>query len=256
MINLSIFSHVAVIEIDRAHKKNALTHAMWIELAQLVARAQQVNDVRLIILRGKGADFCAGADISEFDALRDNHQRAQEYEKANTDAFAAIRNCPVPTMAAINGICFGGGFGIAAACDLRFSKSDARFCIPAAKLGLAYPVEAMADIVHAVGAQRAKQLLFTAEIFNAQSALEYGFLSAIFDDENFETEIEKLSQTICANAPLSNLASKQAILAALSNDAKDIAKAVAFGQSTFESADYGEGRVAFRQKRKPIFKGN
>ena len=256
MINLSILCHVAMIEIDRTHKKNALTHAMWIELAQLVARAQQANDVRLIILRGKGADFCAGADISEFDAMRDNHQRAQEYEPANTDAFSAIRNCPVPTIAAINGVCFGGGFGIAAACDLRFSTRDARFCIPAAKLGLAYPVEGMADIVHAVGAQRAKQLLFTAEIFNAQSALEYGFLSAIFDDKNFEAEIEKLSQTICANAPLSNVASKQAIAAALSNDAEDIAKAVALGQSTFESADYGEGRVAFKQKRKPVFKGN
>ena len=256
MINLSILSHVGVIEIDRAHKKNALTHAMWELLAQRVGEAQLENDVRLIILRGKGDDFCAGADIGEFDALRDNHQRAQEYEAANTDAFAAIRNCPVPTIAAINGVCFGGGFGIAAACDLRFSTPDARFCIPAAKLGLAYPVEAMADIVHAVGAQRAKQLLFTAEIFNAQSALQYGFLSSVFDDENFDAEIEKLSQTICTNAPLSNIASKQAIIAALSNDTKDIAKAIALGQSTFESADYGEGRVAFKQKRKPIFKGN
>ncbi len=256
MINLSILSHIAVIEIDRAQKRNALTHSMWIQLAQLVARAQQRDDVRLIILRGKGDDFCAGADISEFDALRDNHKRAHEYENANTNAFAAIRNCPVPTIAAINGVCFGGGFGIAAACDLRFSTPAARFCIPAAKLGLAYPVEAMTDIVQAVGPQRAKQLLFTAEIFNAQSALEYGFLSATFDDEIFEAEIEKLSQTICANAPLSNIASKQAIFAALSNDAKDIAKAVALGQSTFESADYGEGRVAFKQKRKPNFRGN
>ena len=134
----------AMIEIDRTHKKNALTHAMWIDCwRNLLPEAQQANDVRLIILRGKGADFCAGADISEFDAMRDNHQRAQEYEAANTDAFSAIRNCPVPTIAAINGVCFGGGFGIAAACDLRFSRPDARFCIPAAKLGLAYPVEAM-----------------------------------------------------------------------------------------------------------------
>ena len=142
-------------------------------------------------------------------------------KRPNTDAFGAIRNCPVPTIAAINGVCFGGGFGIAAACDLRFSTPDARFCIPAAKLGLAYPVEAMADIVHAVGAQRAKQLLFTAEIFNAQSAHQYGFLSAIFDGENFEAEIEKISQKICANAPLSNIASKQAIIAALSNDPEE-----------------------------------
>lgn len=142
---------VATIVINRPARKNAVTQAMWIELAANVDRLAGDTDVRVIVLRGAGADFSAGADISEFDTLRGDPESARAYEATNSAAFAALRNASVPVIAAIRGICFGGGFGIAAACDLRVACTDAQFAVPAARLGLAYPHDAMADIVWAAG---------------------------------------------------------------------------------------------------------
>ncbi len=256
MISLAIENHIAIIAIDRPDKKNALTLKLWQELSRHIARVSDLNDVRILILRGAGADFCAGADIGEFDKVRANPASAQEYEAANITAFAAIRECPIPTLAAIKGCCFGGGFGIAAACDLRIAQTDARFCVPPARLGLAYPVEAMADIVHALGPQRAKAMAYSAAVIDAQAALEFGFLLQVCAAKDFETSIENTATSICECAPLSNRASKASILAALSHKQCDTEMAVRYGNLTFKSDDYAEGRAAFREKRKPVFRGS
>ena len=255
MIKTEINRHTAIVTIDHPAKKNALSRAMWDELGERFREIPNNKDIRLILLRGAGENFCAGADISEFDRLRDSDQRASEYEASNSRCFSAIRNCPIPTLAAIKGVCFGGGFGIAAACDLRIAQEGARFCVPAGRLGLAYPVDAMADIVNALGEQFAKQLLFSARILKCQEALNCGFLIARAKKTDFENEVQKQANEICANAPLSNIASKQAIKAVLSGYDRDYQLAVELGKNTFASDDYAEGRVAFAQKRKPKFQG-
>ncbi|QOF71390.1 enoyl-CoA hydratase/isomerase family protein [Aminobacter sp. SR38] len=246
---------VATIVINRPSRKNAVTQAMWVDLARHVLLLSSNPDIRVIVLSGTGQDFSAGADISEFDTLRGDANSARAYEATNSAAFAALRNSAIPVIAAIRGICFGGGFGLAAACDLRIATPDALFAVPAARLGLAYPQDAMGDIVWAAGPQMARYLTYTAGRIDAQAALSAGFLLETVDPELFDARVGEISRTIAENAPLSVRASKAAIRAVLSRDAGDTALARAAGDATFLSDDYVEGRAAFAGRRTPVFKG-
>lgn len=246
---------VVTIVINRPARKNAVTQAMWMEIAASVDRLSVDPAVRVIMLRGAGHDFSAGADIGEFDTLRGDADSARTYEATNSAAFAALRNAAVPVIAAIRGICFGGGFGLAAACDLRIATADAQFAVPAARLGLAYPQDAMSDIVWAAGPQLARYLTYTAGRIDAQAALSAGFLLEIVEADRFEARVDEVSRSIALNAPLSVRASKAAIRAALSHDPAEAAAAKAAGDATFLSDDYAEGRAAFHSRRTPAFRG-
>lgn len=254
-ITLTMMNGVATLRIDRPAKKNALTQAMWTGLAEAVEALAGDPAVRALILAGAGGDFCAGADIAEFDAVRGNAASARSYEAANVRAFAALSQAPFPTIAAIRGVCFGGGFGLAASCDLRIASAEARFRVPPARLGLAYPHEAMADIVHALGPQMARYLAYSAATIGARRALEAGFLLEIVEGDDADRRAAEIAATIAANAPLSVRATKAAIAAVLDPDPALAARAAALGNATFESEDYAEGRAAFRERREPVFRG-
>lgn len=246
---------IARIVFDRPERRNAINLAGWLRLAEIVP--QLANEgARAIILEGRGENFCAGADISEFDTVRRDAATARVYEAANSAAFAALRNSAVPVIAAIRGICFGGGFGIAAAADLRIATPDARFAVPAAKLGLAYPQDAMIDIVSSAGGQLARYLTFSAQPVDAARALAAGFLLEVVDDNILNSRVAELAAAIAANAPLSVQASKLSIAAAISGNAADARGASLAGDRTFDSADYAEGRAAFKERRTPVFSGN
>lgn len=252
---VDIADNIARLTIDRPDKRNALNQTMWRDLATIVGETAAEPKVRVIVLSGSGADFSAGADISEFDTVRRDAETARAYEAANSAAFAAIRDAAVPTIAAIRGVCFGGGFGIAAACDLRLAAGDARFSVPAARLGLAYPHDAMADIVHACGPQFARYLTFSGAVISAPEALRIGFLAETCASQELEARTSDIARRIAGAAPLSVRASKVAIRAVLSGREDDIASAHALGAATFDSADYEEGRNAFRERRDPVFRG-
>src|SRR5690606_37666245 len=143
---------------------------------------------------------------------------ARLYEDENSKAFAAIRNAPVPVIAAIRGICYGGGFGLAAAADLRIAAEDAAFAVPAARLGLAYPADAVQDFVLSLGTQLARMALYSGAAMSPAQLLACGFLLEVTPLEALETEAMKLAETIAANAPLSVRASKLAIRAACQQD--------------------------------------
>jgi enoyl-CoA hydratase/carnithine racemase len=249
-----IANGVATLIINRPAKKNAINHAMWLEIARRMDAFSSDAAVRIVVLSGAGSDFSAGADIAEFATLRDG-EKAEAYEAANSAAFAAVRNARVPVIAAIRGLCLGGGFGLAAAADLRIAAGDAVFAVPAARLGLAYPQDAMQDIVFSAGPQMARYLAFSGERIDARRALAAGFLLEIVAPENLDARVASLAATIAANAPLSVHASKLSIRAVLSGDMVEIEAARKAGANTFASTDYAEGRAAFREKRKPDFRG-
>ena len=254
-LKVGLAEGVATVTIDRPARKNAMTQDMWAAMAEIFGELGGDRSVRAIVLTGAGADFCAGADIAEFETVRGSAESAKAYEATNSATFSAIRNCPVPTIAAIRGICFGGGFGMAAACDLRVGSSTALFSVPAAKLGLAYPVDAMVDIVRALGPQMAKYLTFSAARLDAAAALDAGFLLEIVEPGGLDLRAGELAGVIAASAPLSVRASKASIRAVMTGTAEDAARAGLLGDATFESADYAEGRAAFREKRPPRFSG-
>lgn len=245
--------HHLALTIHNPARRNALNLAMWQQLSAALSEAAQDRTLRLITLRGHAGTFVSGADISQFEETRSTAEQAAAYEMFNGAAFAALRQSPIPTLALIEGFCFGGGVGLAAACDMRLASHTARFAVPAAKLGLAYPVAGVRDLVHLIGPGFTKKLFLTGEPIDAQSALRIGLVEQMVPGEDFEAEADRLIQTILARAPLTHRATKSAVAAAL--DPSLIGQANADAAACFASADYAEGRQAFLAKRPARFTG-
>ncbi|MBB4954057.1 enoyl-CoA hydratase/carnithine racemase [Agrobacterium vitis] len=241
---------------DNPARKNAITRAMWRAIPDALDWLLDDGHIHCIVMTGGGQkDFSAGADISEFATERATALQARQYEAENSAAFSAVRDVRIPVIAAIRGACYGGAFGLAAAADLRIADDTAVFAIPAARLGLAYPADAVADLQRNLGSQTARHMLFTGAALPAADLLTCGFLSQIVAAAALEGAAFSLAQTIAANAPLSVSAAKLALRACESGDDNLLTEAAVLGATTFESADYLEGRTAFLEKRSPIFKG-
>jgi enoyl-CoA hydratase/carnithine racemase len=184
-------------------RRNAVSLDMWKAIPPAVAALEAHPDVRVVVVRGDGdLAFVSGADISEFSTVRKDAASARAYEASNAEAFSAVRHVAKPTIAMIRGFCLGGGMGLAVACDLRVAAEDAVFGIPAARLGVGYPPDCMADVVAAVGPQRAKEMFFTARRLSAAEALDIGLLTAVHSVEALENEVIDLALAIAHNAPL------------------------------------------------------
>ena len=251
-LRAEISSHLACVTISYPKRHNIIDLEGWLAFPDLMARLADNPDVRLIVLRGAGGKaFVAGADIAQF-AEKFSGPNSSEYDAATVNAFNAVTQCPVPTLAAIEGYCIGGGLGLALACDLRLARDDANFAIPAARLGLAYPASATERLRDTVGPSRAKDILFTARKLNAHEALAIGLVDYVAPASDFETELVRRVASICANAPLTLRAAKAVLERRPDTDQAELDRKIA---SCFASADYEEGRLAFMEKRTPEFKG-
>ncbi|MFM9859204.1 enoyl-CoA hydratase [Pseudoxanthobacter sp. M-2] len=255
-LRIAVEAPIGWLIVDHPERRNAVSLAMWKALPALVAALDAEPAVRVIVLAGGGEQaFVSGADIAEFAEVRRDAASARAYEDVNEAAFAALRMAAKPTVAMIRGPCFGGGVGLAAACDLRIAADDAVFSIPAAKLGIAYPPPAIADVVALVGASRAKDMFFTARRLDHAEALAIGLVDRVVPAADLRTETLALAETIAANAPLTIAAAKTAIAAAVSADPAAAARARAAAEACFSSTDFAEGRDAFLAKRTPRFEG-
>lgn len=252
-----IIGRVGWLRVDNPPRRNAMTLQMWRKLPALIADFERNPQVRAIVLTGTGDKaFVSGADISEFAQVRNTPQDVEAYETAVDAAERALRDTLLPTIAAVNGLCYGGGLGLASSCDLRYAASSARFCMPAAKLGLGYGLPGVKAFLELLGPSSLKAIFFTGEPFDATLAAGMGFVNGVFDDDRFHDDVQEVARGIAANAPLTLRALKQAVKAvqepanaALQKDAQ------AAIQACFDSADYQEGRLAFSQKRRPDFQG-
>lgn len=252
-----IAAGVGSLVLSNVLRKNAVTQAMWQAVPLALDWLVHEQGARVIVLEGDGGkDFSSGADISEFNDIRKDAASARAYEDLNIAAFAAIRTCPVPVIARIRGICFGGAMGLAAACDIRLADDSARFAVPAAKLGLAYPAEAVVDFVAGLGAQRTRQLLYTGTELSARAMFDCGFLLAVTSADRLVPDTLEIAGQIAANSPMSVAASKLAIRAVVEGDAELARAARQAGSATFDSRDYAEGRQAFLDRRPANFKGD
>jgi enoyl-CoA hydratase len=235
-------------------KRNAMSAEMWAALPKALALLEAEAPVRVIVLEGAGADaFVSGADISEFDQLRDADTSADYNAKAMA-AFQALGHSTKPTIAAIRGFCFGAGVGLSSYCDIRLANASAKFAIPAAKLGLAYPLENLERLLQLVGPAQAREIFFTARTYDAAEALRIGLVNVVVEDAKFDALVDDYTRRIAGNAPLT-IAAAQACIRELVSVTPDLDKARTAIAKAYASADYAEGRKAFMEKRKPVFTG-
>jgi enoyl-CoA hydratase len=238
-------------------RRNAVSLEMWRAIPDVLAAFEADPEVRVVVFTGSGERaFVAGADISQFEAERSDASAEARYSTAAAAANAAMAGISKPTIAMIRGYCIGGGLAVALTCDLRICSEDARFAIPAARLGLGYGFGGVKALIDVVGPAFAKEILFTARQFQADEALSIGLVNRIATRDELESLVREYAAMISANAPLTLRAAKIAAREVLRDPDKrrldQVETAVA---ACFDSADFKEGRTAFMEKRTPTFRG-
>lgn len=256
MLRADTENGVLTIIADNPGRLNAYTRDMWEALPRLIRKGEVDPAVRVIVLRGAGTKaFSAGADISEFEGNRTGAE-ARRYDVINHEAFEAVAKAAKPTIAMVHGYCFGGGCELAVCCDMRWAAEDALFSIPSAKLSIGYNPRWIRPMLSVISPARAKEMLFTGRRYGAREALAMGLVNAVVPADALLGETLKVASEMAANAPLSIAAAKASVdeLVAHPTD-PDFAKLDLLVEACFESEDYAEGRRAFMEKRKPVFKG-
>lgn len=246
---------VATITIDNPAKRNAMSQAMWIAMGDAVLALAGDSALRCIVLRGAGAHaFGSGAEIGEFATLRASREAALAFARHGHRAMHALRDCPIPTLAAIRGACVGGALELAAFCDLRLCSDDSRFGVPIARLGATLAYAELEGLVRLAGPVTATELLLEGRIIGAAEAQAKGLVNRSVAADDFEDEVAATVARICANAPLAARWHKRFIARLRSGVAPDEAD-IAEGYACFDTRDYHTGIAAFLAGTEPAFEG-
>jgi enoyl-CoA hydratase/carnithine racemase len=248
---------IGYIVFNNPQRHNAMSLEMWEATRAILDDYAGDTGVRVVVLTGAGSKaFISGADISKFGAERATQDAVARYNAVTEQAYAGVHDFPKPTIAMIRGYCIGGGLGLAASCDMRIASDNARFAVPAARLGLGYDYPGLKRLIDVVGPSFAKEIFFTARQFDAEEARGMGLANRVVPDAQLENFVKGYADTIAANAPLT-IGSVKFIVGQALRDAhdRDMDAIAASVKRCFDSRDYVEGRTAFMEKRKPDFTG-
>jgi enoyl-CoA hydratase/carnithine racemase len=241
---------------NKPARRNAVSLDMWEAIPAILDRFEQDPAVRVVVLKGAGEQaFVSGADISQFESARSSQASNAHYEQISGEAGRRLLACPKPTIAMIRGFCIGGGLAIAVGCDIRIAGEDARFGIPAARLGLGYGPSGVRKLMELVGPSFTKEIFFTARHFSAAEARGMGLVNRVVANDALEDFTRQYCATIADNAPLTTHALKRTVSELLQGEQGDLEACHRLVQACFDSEDYVEGRRAFMEKRRPIFRG-
>lgn len=248
---------VRVLTIENEGKRNALDFQALDELVDACAGAGR-DRVRCLLIRGVGEEaFSSGFDLAELDLRSSRGERPDEAVERAADALEAV---PCPTVAYLNGSAFGGGFELAATCDLRVAREGVSLGLPPAKLGVVYPEGGLRRFLALVGSARTRELFFTGRPIRADVAHAWGLVNRIVQAEGAEAAALALAEEIALNAPLAVKGMKR-ILRLLEAShvrglsAEQVAEIGDLRRQAFESEDIREGRLAFQERRRPRFAG-
>jgi len=252
---LSKKNGIAEVLIDRSEQRNAFNEEMWIRFSEIMGSFSSDAATKVVIITGAGNTFASGADIYKLKELinKEKHLRYLNYVDR---AIESIVNCPQPVIAMINGWAVGAGCELAIACDLRICTEDAKFAIPAAKLGISLNYSLIQKIVDLVGVGAAKELLLVGEAVSAQRAQAIGLVNQVVPALDLKAVTHRAAQKIAGNAPLAVRGIKTAITRlAEHHELKDYTELEQLERITFESDDFIEGINAYMERRKPVWKG-
>ena len=248
---------VGTLIFNNPERRNAVSLDMWMAATERLEAFARDGDVHVVVVTGAGDKaFISGADISRFGDERANAEANARYSQAVDKANTAFYEYPKPTIAMIRGYCIGGGLGLAVCCDLRICSANARFGIPAAKLGLGYGYAGIKRLSDLVGPSFAKEIFYTARQFDAEEARQMGLVNRVVPETQLEAYVKDYAETIAANAPLTVAAVKYTVGEVVKDESKrNLARSAELVKKCFDSKDYVEGRTAFMEKRKPVFTG-
>jgi enoyl-CoA hydratase len=242
---------------NNPERHNAVSLEMWEAAIEIIEDFARDDAVRVIAVRGAGEkSFVSGADISKFESERAREDSVARYDAATENVYTALLTAHKPTIAMIHGYCIGGGANLAVCCDLRICSENAKFAIPAAKLGLGYGYTRVRRLLNVVSPAFAKEIFFTARQFTADEARIMGLVNRVVPGAELESYVTDYARQITENAPLTVKAIKRIVGEAMKDPAdRDLELCDRLVRECFESEDYAEGRRAFAEKRKPVFQG-
>jgi len=248
---------IATVTLSNPEKLNALTVAMWQELARVMDTLSADERLHCVVLRGAGREaFAAGADIAEFATARDNAAQGRVYHRQHVQgALKAVGECQHPTVAMIHGPCAGGGLEIACMCDVRIAGESGRFGVPINRLGFAIGYDELAALLPLTGRAVALEILVEGRMWEAKEALEKGLVTRVVPDARLEEEAYAVARRIAEGASLVNRWHKRFVRRLAPQPAPLTEAEIAENFAYFATEDYRIGMDAFAKKKKPKFVG-
>ena len=247
---------VATLSLNRPDKRNSIGGPMMVELYDALSGLSSDEGVRVLVLRGEGADFCPGADVKHYGGADAAAARPGWAGTKTFDVTVMLHEMPAVTIAAISGACAGAGFGWACACDLRVASETARFNTAFLDVGVAGDMGGPWTLPRILGAAKARELYFLPGKFNADEALRIGLVSRVSAAVDFETDLQALTDRLARAAPLALSAMKANFLAAERMEFADYIRLESEKHMRlFQSEDTTEAFKAFVEKRAPVFHG-
>jgi enoyl-CoA hydratase len=246
---------IATVVLNQPERRNAMNLTLFAGLRNAFDECHADDELRCVILRGAGGKaFSAGADISEFETVRNSAAQAREYAKTFHAAADAVGNCRHPVVAQIEGACVGGGLAMASLCDIRICGASSRFGVPVKRLGLVEAHAELAPLVKKFGPNIALEILLIGDVFGTEDAMRLGFVNRIVDDADVAAESWKVAEKIAEGAPLSARWHKKFIYRLLDPTPLSDAE-IAEGFDCFDTEDFQTGYKAFLAKENPEFSG-
>ena len=254
VLEKKINSYIVEVSLNRPEKLNALTKPMWKELGQVFKKLSKNKILRCIVIRGKGGkSFSPGNDISEFETQRSSSKLAKAYGVHLHGTLRAIQECPIPTIALIDGICVGGGMEIASCCDLRICGESSRFGVPIKRLGLTMAAKELEALLRITSYSIAMEILLEGKIMSAKEAYEKNLVNRVVADLEVETEVYKSAELISEGAPKVARWHKE-FAKEIIKTGKVSDKLNNLGYKCYDTEDFKSGYKSFLAKTKPKFK--